>query len=101
MSTERLIADAARFANVEVAGEVFLLDHETGTSFRIGGSGARFWSLLLDGTTTGDAAATVADETHAPIARVRADLEAFVGRLLEIGAVQAAPSEGPSGTASG
>ena len=54
----RVRIDTTRFARADVAGEAFLLDQDTGRSYRIGGSGPWLWDLLRDGSTVEAAAAT-------------------------------------------
>ena len=80
--------DVDRFTTAEVGGEVFLLDKQSDQSFRIGGSGARLWSLLVSGSTPAEASHTIASETGAPFERVLADTTAFVMRLRESGIIE-------------
>lgn len=80
--------DRKRFASVTVGGELFILDAETGETLRIGGAGARLWSLLLAGRTPDEAAKAVASATGAPYQKVLEDTVAFVARLQDAGVVR-------------
>jgi hypothetical protein len=81
----RVRIDTTRFARADVAGEAFLLDQDTGRSYRIGGSGPWLWDLLRDGSTVEAAAATVSSETGAPVETVLAEARRFVDDLRQAG----------------
>lgn len=80
--------DPNRCVTAEVGSEIFLLDQQSGETFRIGGAGARLWALFVDGKTPAEAAAIVARETGAPYQRVLADTTTFVTDLQECGVLQ-------------
>ena len=80
--------DFERFTTAQVGEDMFVLDQESGESYRLGGSGARLWVLLSGGTTTDAAARIVATETGASYEQVLADTISFVTHLRESGILQ-------------
>ena len=77
--------DRDRYLTAEVAGETFVLDEQTGASFRLGGSGSRLWHLLAEGSSVEEAARLVAERTHADYERVLSDARSFVAELNQLG----------------
>ena len=84
----RLTVNAARFASAAVAGATFLLDHDSGDSFRLDGVGTQLWECFKHGATFDDAVADVVATTGATTERVRADAATFVDDLVTLGALR-------------
>ena len=83
--------DRSRFSTVTVGSDTFILDAETGETFRIGGAGSRLWELLLAGKTPPEAARVVAEQSRAPYEQVLEDTMAFIEGLRARGIVPAPP----------
>ena len=78
---------ADRFLAEEAGGDVFLVDQESGESWRIGGSGGAMWAALVRGEPVDVVADRIAHDTGADAADVRDDLDGFLSELVRIGAL--------------
>ena len=69
----------------EVDGKRRLLNLRTWTYLALNETGERIWELLAEPLDRAGLLACLADEFDAPPAAIRADLDTFLGRLLEQG----------------
>ncbi|MGH2739805.1 MAG: PqqD family protein [Actinomycetota bacterium] len=67
----------------EVEGETVLLDLEQGTFFAARGVGPRVWELIAQGKTIDEVVENISAQYDVDADRARADIEAFVGSLVE------------------
>lgn len=93
--------DKDRFSTATVGGETFLLDGQTGETFRIGGVGSRLWSMLVAGSTPAEVAEAVASATGASYPRVLDDTLAFIAKLEAAGILRSDGVRGPDHVESG
>jgi Coenzyme PQQ synthesis protein D (PqqD) len=75
-----------------VDGEVMIMNLREGVYYSVVGAGAAIWPALSGGCDVGDIAAAVVAAGAVPLSRARADLEAFVARLVDEAILRAAPS---------
>lgn len=78
----RLQASADCVVN-DLAGEIVLLNLRNGTYYGIDQTGSLIWDLLGPGASFGSLVSTVHERTGVDIARIEADLRAFLDDLLK------------------
>lgn len=71
----------------EVEGETVLLDLEQGTFFAARGVGPQVWELISEGKSIEEIVVAISTRYDVDSVRVRADIDAFVGSLVEKGLV--------------
>ena len=69
----------------EVAGETVILDTAAGIYFGLDAVGTRVWQLLTEGRPLGAVEAVLVEEFEVSRERLRRDLHALVGDLLDQG----------------
>ena len=72
----------------DLDGEAVLLDLRSGKYFGLNGTGARVWSLLKDGLERPEIAKILCDEFEVDEDHARADVDAFIGALVERGLIR-------------
>lgn len=73
----------------ELDGEAVLLDLRSGKYFGLNGTGARIWTMMKDGLDEPDElAARLIDDFEVDLDRARADVETFVGSLVDCGLIK-------------
>lgn len=77
--------EPGRFLTAPVGTELFVLDQRSGQTFRLGGSGGRFWGLFEQGLSSEEAAAVVAADAGVPVEAVKVDAARFEAELVELG----------------
>ena len=81
--------------------EVIAINLETGAYFALDDSAADCWTLVLSGATTDEVVAVLSRRYAAEPLQIRADIERFVGELLEAGLVEPLESAPPLPPAEG
>lgn len=71
----------------ELAGEVVLLNLQSGVYYGLDEVGSRVWQLLTQSRGVDDVCATLLDEYDVSAEALRADVERLVGELSEKGLV--------------
>ena len=71
----------------DLAGEVVLLNLQSGVYYGLDAVGARVWQLLMESRGIDDLCATLLDEYDVDAETLRADVERLVGELTEKGLV--------------
>ncbi len=72
----------------EVGGEMLLLNSDTELYFALNTSGAAMYELLIDGRSTEEVVAEIAERFGAERERVHGDLEALISTLESKGLIQ-------------
>ncbi|MFM5952816.1 MAG: PqqD family protein [Novosphingobium sp.] len=76
-----------RFVETAIDGEIVLLDLSGGTFFSLTGTAARIWPLINGTRSRAALLAELATAHDAPQAEISADLDVFLGQLVEAGFV--------------
>ena len=85
-----------------IDGEAILINLATGTYFSLEGSGAEVWSLLVAGSSVGDAASALAAKHGADEGAVRAEVAQLAAALVDHGLLTGeVPALDPAGGALG
>jgi hypothetical protein len=71
----------------ELAGEVVLLNLQSGVYYGLDPVGARVWQLLTQSRGVDDVCATLIDEYDVSAETLRADVQRLIGELSEKGLV--------------
>ena len=71
----------------ELAGEVVLLNLQSGVYYGLDAVGSRVWQLLMQSRGVDDVCATLLDEYDVSAEAVRADVQRLIGELSEKGLV--------------
>lgn len=90
MAARRFEINAPTIIGEAVDGEVMVMNLRDGIYYSVTGAAAAIWPALAGGVALDEIAVTVARTTGAPLARVAADLDAFVTRLEDEGILRAA-----------
>ncbi|HEY7904374.1 MAG TPA: PqqD family protein [Casimicrobiaceae bacterium] len=90
MAARRFEINAPAIISEAVDGEVMVMNLRDGIYYSVTGGAAAIWPALVGGVALDEIAVSVARTTGAPLARVAADLDAYVARLGDEGILRAA-----------
>jgi hypothetical protein len=67
----------------EIEGEVVAVDTRTATYLAVNRTGAALWPALVEGAARNDLVTILADEFQIDRVNAKADVDAFIGTLVE------------------
>jgi hypothetical protein len=85
---EARLRASSRVVAAERDGCTVLLDLRGERYFGLDESGTRFWALLSDSRTVGEAAVELAAEYDAPVEQLEADARSFAEHLVSVGLLE-------------
>src|SRR5688572_28086296 len=83
LSTQTIVSRSADHAAADLAGEVMILNLQTGAYYGLRELGARIWELLHAPRSVGDVCSTVAAEYDVDPDRCARDTVAFLEKLVQ------------------
>jgi Coenzyme PQQ synthesis protein D (PqqD) len=92
-SKERLGTRRGEVAAKVIDGEAILINLATGMYYSMGKVGGRIWSLIEEGCSTEDIAATIVSEYDVSAETAGADVEDLVGQLAAERLIEVKPAD--------